>query len=181
MNLDDANDHRELNTQVDDYIVAEFVAVPENFDLDAHLSMREQVGIFAVNQIDTKQVHIISQGVVNSAVFSTMNNALLSPQSCMFYLLLLGELGLILKKVDNPLRRLNYSYEDFIKHWENERYNFVRGQQVLRINFLIVNIVPLLQQDVIDEAVKAANDIIKYQEEINQFNGSVTNLDRRLL
>lgn len=179
MNIDDASDHRELNTNIDNYVVAEFVAVPENFDLDAHLSMREQVGIFSVNQINTNQVHIISQGVVNSPVFSTMNNALLSPQSCMFYLLLLDELGLILKKVDNPFRRLNNNYIDFMKHWDDQRYNYVRGQDVLRISFLIINIVPLLQQNVIDEAVKAANNIIKYQEEINQFNSSITNLDRR--
>lgn len=179
MNLDDANDHREWNSKIDNYVVAEFVAVPENFDLDAHLSMREQVGIFSVNQIDTKQVHIISQAVVNTPVFSTMNNALLSPQSCMFYLLLLDELGLILKEIDNPFRRLNSDYGDFMKHWDEQRYNYVRGQDVLRISFLIVNIVPLLQQNVIDEAVKAVNDMIKYQEEINQFNGSITNLDRR--
>jgi len=179
MNIDDAQGHRESNLRIKNYFVAEFVAVPENFDLNAHLSMREQVGIFMVDKIDIRQVSIISQAVVHSPVFNTMNNALLSPKSCMFYLSLLGELGLILKKVDNPFRRGHGNYKEYIERWENDRGTYIRGQEVMRINFLIVNIIPLLQQNVIDEAVKIVNDITKYQEEINALKNSITNLDRR--
>lgn len=170
MNIDDAVDHRQLNMSIKNYVMAEFVAVPQDFDVHSHLTMREQVGIFNVKDINLNQVEIISSAVANSPVFSTMNNAVLNPKSCFFFLQLMSELNLILKKIDNPLRRSQDEYKRWIKEWDDDHHNYVRGQDVLRISFLIVNIVPLMSQTIIDEAWTALEEMQKYQNEINQSN-----------
>ncbi len=170
MNIDDSEDHRELNTTVKNYVMAEFVAVPPDFDCKSHLTMREQVGIFKIKDVNLTQVQIISDAVANSPVFSTLNNALLDPSSCFFFLQLLDELNLILKKIDNPLRRSQDQYKEFAKRWQNGNHTYVRGQDVERISFLIVNIVPLMGQNIVDEALGALSELKKYQDEINNNN-----------
>ena len=170
MNLDDPHDHRELNTLVKNYVMAEFVAVPPDFDCVSHLSMREQVGIFKVKDVKLDQVKIISEAVASSPVFSTLNNALLNPKSCFFFLQLMGELNLVIKGIDNPLRRSREQYIEFAQRWENDHRTYVRGQEVQRISFLIVNIVPLLNQSIIDEAWEAIIEMQKYQQEVDTNN-----------
>jgi hypothetical protein len=170
MNLDDPDDHRELNTTVKNYVMAEFVAVPSDFDCQSHLSMREQVGIFNIKDVNLRHVQTISDAVANSPVFSTLNNALLDPTSCFFFLQLLDELNLILKKIDNPLRRGQDQYKEFAKRWRKDHLTYVRGQDVQKISFLIVNIFPLMSQNIIGEALDASNELRKYQDEINNTN-----------
>ncbi len=170
MNLDDDGDARELNTLVQNYIMAEFVVVPPDFDYKSHLNMREQVGMFSIEEVDLTQIGIISSAVANSAVFSTMNNATLHPKSCFFFLQLLGEVGLVLNKIDNPFRRSQQEYEAFAKRWDDSHRGYVRGQEFERISFLIVNIVPLLDQNIINEAWEALGELKKYQDGINKTN-----------
>jgi hypothetical protein len=170
MNLDDPHDHQELNLTIENYVMAEFVAVPPDFDIKSHLTMREQVGLFKVEEIDLNQLEIISSAVANSPVFSTMNNATLNPKSCFFFLQLMTELNLVLKKIDNPIRRAQGDYEWWVKQWTNQDFNYVRGQDVKRMSFLIVNVVPLMSQSIIDEAWTALEELQKYQTEINKSN-----------
>ena len=167
MNIDDPEDHRELNTTIKNYIMAEFVAVPPDFDCISHLSMREHIGMFSIKRVNIDQVKVISDAVANSPVFGTMNNATLDPYSCFFYLQLLGELNLILKKIDNPLRRSQEEYKKFAERWRNNRRTYVRGQDIERISFLIVNIVPLMDQNIIGEALGTLDELKKHQDEIN--------------
>jgi hypothetical protein len=170
MNLDDPHDHRELNTHIKNYVMAEFVAVPPDFDFKSHLTMREQVGMFKIKDVNLKQVKIISDAVAHSPVFSTLNNALLDPKSCFFFLQLMAELNLVLKKIDNPLRRSQEQYKEFAKRWQSDHNTYVRGQDVERISFLIINVVPLLDQTIIDEAWESLTELKKYQDEINNTN-----------
>lgn len=178
MNMDDPRDHRELNTLIQNYVMAEFVAVPPDFDLQSHLSMREQVGIYEVKNMNLHQAGIFIDGIKNAPVFNTMNNALINPNICFFVLQLFQELGLILKTIDNPMRRsMNKDeYIQWAKRWETGRHNYVRGQEVLRISFLIVNVVHLFQEKVYNEAIKAMEEVVEYQQEINSMN---FNLDER--
>jgi len=170
MNLDDSDDHRELNVHIKNYVMAEFVAVPPDFDCISHLSMREHVGIFSVKDVDIKQVKIISDAVASSPAFTSMNNATIHPASCFFFLQLMSELNLILKSIDNPLRRNQEEYKAFAKRWEHDHVSYIRGQDIERISFLIVNIVPLLGQNIIDEAWESIIELNQFQKEINENN-----------
>lgn len=170
MNLDDPDDYRMLNTRIKNYIMAEFVAVPPDFNLRSHLSMREQVGIFDIKDVDLNQVELIASGVKYSPVFCSLNNAVLHPRSCFFFLQLLDELNLILKKVDNPIRRRRQEYKSFAKQWEQDRHNYVQGQEVFRISLIIINAVQFMNQEIIDEAWKAMEDLQTYQKEVDALN-----------
>jgi hypothetical protein len=178
MNQDDPYDHRELNTVVQNYVMAEFVAVPPDFDLHSHLSMREHVGIYAVKNMDLDKAIVFIDSIKNAPVFNSMNNAMIDPNICFFVLQLFQELGLILKTIDNPMRRsMNKDeYIEWAKRWETGRHNYVRGQEVLRISFLIVNVVHLFQEKVYEEAIKAMEEVVAYQQEIDSMN---YNLDER--
>ena len=46
MNEDNIEDFRSLNTRMNDYLMVEVVAVPESFQIENHLKMREAAGIF---------------------------------------------------------------------------------------------------------------------------------------
>ena len=58
----------------------------------------------------------------------------------------------------------------FAKRWKDDNRTFVRGQEIERISFLIINVVPLLDQTIIDEAWESLTELKKYQDEINNTN-----------
>ena len=167
-----------VNNTINNYVMAEFVAVSPDFDLASHLSMREHVGIYEVKNMNLTQANVFVDGIKHSAVFNTMNNMLINPNICFFVLQLFQELGLILKTIDNPMRRsMNKDeYMSWAKRWESGRYNTIRGQEVQRVSFLIVNVVHLLQDEVYKEAVIAMEDVTKFQQEVDSMN---FNLDER--
>jgi len=171
-------DERRLNTLVDNYVMAEFVAIPQDFDLQSHLHMREQIGIYQVKNMNITQANIFIEGIKNAPVFCSMNNALINPNICFFVLQLFQELGLILKTVDNPMRRDMDKdvFMSWAKYWNSGDRNDIRGQQVKRISFLIINVVQLFQEEVYEEALTAMNRVQKYQAEINS---ATFNLDER--
>lgn len=169
MNLDDPQDHRQLNLRMDNYIITEVVAVPENFDIKSNLRMREQLNMFEIKNVNLDQLEKISIAVQYTPIFSSMNNPLLSPYSVMYYLNVLDELNLIIKSIHSPLRYRNQKseYLEFCKNWNEEIYTYVRGQEVKRISFVIINIVQLLKQNVIDEAISSVNNLTEFQNQAN--------------
>jgi hypothetical protein len=176
MNLDDSNDYREMNIKITNYVMAEFVAIPPTFNLRNHLTMREHIGMFEVKNMNIKQAEIFVDSIKSSAVFSSMNNAIINPSICFFVLQLFQDLGLVLNSIDNPMRRnqSNEIYKWWSNHWEQDRTTYVRGQEIMRISFLIVNVVHLLNDEVYGEALKVIENIEKLQSEIENVN---VNLD----
>lgn len=168
MNLDHPDDHRELNISIDNYLVTEVVAVPENFEIKSYLSMREQANIFKAKGVHLKQIEALDMAVKHTAIFSSMNNALINPSTVMYYLGILDELNLILKSFPSAISTNKGDYLEFCKNWDSERYTLIRGQEVKRISFVIVNIVQLLKQNIIDEAIETVNSLILFQNEANK-------------
>jgi len=168
MNEDDPDDHRMMNTMVNEYFMAEVVAVPDNFEITNHLKMREAAGIFDHEKINLRDLVTISMAVRATPIFSVLNNPLISPDTCMYFLHIMGELGLIINSVDNPIKRNREEYKVFLERWKEERIVYVRGQDVKRMNFIVINLVPLYQQNVIDEAVKAVESVLEHTKEVKR-------------
>ena len=168
MNMDDPVDYRQANLLVNDYFIIEVVSVPPEFDISNHLKMREAAGIFEHENVDLKQLTIISEVVRCSAIFSALNNPVINPHTCMYFLHIMEELKLIIKSIDNPIKRNREEYMTFLKKWKQDSHTYVRGQDVLRLNFVIINLVPLYQQQVMDEAVEAVNSILKHTADVKQ-------------
>jgi hypothetical protein len=157
---------------IDNYIMAEFVAVPPDFNLQSHLTMREHVGIYEIKNMNLTQANALIDAIKSSPVFCSMNNVMLNPNICFFVLQLLQELNLIIKSIDNPMRRNMDKdiYMHWAKHWESGRENFLRGQTIKRMNFLVVNVVHLFQEHVYEEALKAMDEVIQFQTEVDSMN-----------
>jgi len=168
MNDDNFEDHRALNLSVNEYLLVEVVAVPETFQIENHLKMREAAGIFENEKISLKQLAIIAEGVKASPIFSLLNNPLIEPQTCMYFLNIMAELNLVIRSVDNPIKRNREEYAVFLKNWRDQRFNYVRGQDVKRMNFIVINLVPMYQQHVMDEAIDAVNSISKFSEDVKK-------------
>jgi hypothetical protein len=170
-NLDNPEE-RYINTVIHNYVMAEFVAIPPDFDLQSHLSMREQVGIYEVKNMNLTQANLFVDSIKSSSVFCSMNNALINPNICFFVLQLFQELGLIMKSVYNPMRHgmSDEIYMSWAKRWETGRHNHIRGQEALRISFLIVNVVHLLNDELYNEVVKTVEEVSKFQKEIDSMN-----------
>ena len=181
MNLDNENDYRELSTYVKDYFLVEFVAIPPDFDIGSFLTLREHVGLFENDQVQLNLIKKIVEGVKYSPVTSLLNNALLTPITGMFLLSVLDELGLIVKAIPNPIRRSQESYKDFIKRYysrHKENYPvFIRGQDVKRVNLIIINLFQILDQHIIDSTVKIATEIQKHQLEVQKKIKEIGKLD----
>ena len=171
-NIDDPYNHvrDEANSIIDNYFTVEFVAIPPDFDISNYLSLREQAGIFGdFKNVNLSQVRKIADGAKFSPVFSVLNNSSLSIDSCLYFLYVINELGLIVKSIHNPVRTSASSYKDFLE-WHNNAdgdYMYIRGQTTKRINIVIVNIFPLMNQNVITEAMEIAVKLQEYQLEVD--------------
>lgn len=173
MNDDDPEDHRHLNLTVKEYFMIEVVAVPSDFEITNHLKMREAAGIFDHEKVNLRQLVTISMAVRATPIFSALNNPLLNPYACMYFLDIMQELDLIINSVDNPIKRNREEYKVFLKRWEEGEHVYVRGQDVLRMNFIIINLVPLYQQNVMDEAVEAVNSILEHTKNVKRIKESL--------
>lgn len=173
MNEDDPIDHRGLNTSFKHYIMAEVVAVPPEFEITNHLKMREAAGIFDHEKVNLRELVTVSMGVAASPIFAVLNNPTINPYTCMYFLHIMNELGLVIKSVSNPVKNGREEYKGFLERWDEEHYTYVRGQEVMRMNMLIINLVPLYTQDVMDEAVDAVKAVLEHTEDVKQMKESL--------
>ena len=153
---------------VKEYLMVEAVAIPPEFHIENHLKMREAAGIFENEHINLKQLALIAEGVKSSAIFASLNNPLIEPHTCMYFLHIMSELGLIINSVDNPVKRNKQEYQSFLNGWSDQQRNYIRGQDVFRLNFVVINLYQLYQQDVMDEVVEAVNDVLQYSDEVKK-------------
>jgi len=144
------------------YTFTEIVAVPEGFEIESYLKMRERLGIFPKKEIKVSELKTISEAVKYTPILSFLNNVNISVFSCVYYLSILTELGLSLtvnKSVD---------YEYIIQNWKEYEYQYLRTAQAKVLNIVIVNIVPLVQDEVIDSAKEAIKKITNFQNELKE-------------
>lgn len=169
MNSDDPSDYKELNISLDTLTVCEFVSIPPNFQIESHLSYRENFEMFKFEGISLDILKIISSSIANSVVFATVNNANMDPKNVFYLMQVFSEIGVIVNSIDNPFRRYNNDkiYDRFAKHWSSEKYTNVRGQEVKRINFIIFNLFHMFTNDIYEETMKNAKEIMERQIKID--------------
>ena len=165
MNLDDPYDA----SHVKNYHLCEFVAIPTNFTIEQHLKMREQMGMFPSPNINLKQLMVLAEGVKNSSVTTIMNNVSISIQTCLYFIYILNELGVVLSSIHNPLRLNSDDYLNLIKYHDNTDNNrhYIRGQTYDTMNMIIVNVFHLFNEITLEEALGIAESLKKHQEEFD--------------
>jgi len=153
------------NESVENYMTLEFVAIPPDFDIMNYLSLREQAGIFSTKNINLKHLQIIAEGVKASPVFSMLNNIRIKPVTCMYFLKIIHELDLVLKTLYNPMRN---QMDRYLEGFEERGSAYIKGQHAKTVNFTIVNIFPLMNEEVISEAMTIAGQVQEYQTEVDK-------------
>lgn len=163
------------NEIVENYMTLEFVAIPPDFDIMNHLSLREQGGIFESTHVNLKHLNIIADGVKSSPVFAMLNNIRIHPATCLYFLKVIHELELVLKTLYNPMRD---HIDRFIAHFDNYASSpYIKGQRVgTTINFVIVNMFPMMNDDVINESMEIAMKLQSYQTGMDEKIKSMNNI-----
>jgi len=162
------------NERVKNYMTIEFVAIPPDFDIMNYLSLREQAGVFKSKKVNLKHLQIIAEGVKASPVFAMLNNIRIDPATCLYFLKVLHELDLVLKTIYNPMR-------DQIDHYlqcfdDRDHGIYIRGQLAETVNFVIINMFPMMNEDVINEAMQIATKLQEYQTEVDEKIESMGNI-----
>lgn len=158
----------ERSSPQNNFVILDFVAIPPNFDISSFLSLREQVGISRYREIDLEQVKIMAEGIKHSPVLAVLNNHRMKSGACLYLLSIIEELGLVVKSIDNPIRRSFQQYENYLKN---------RGPKSHGLNIIIVNIFPLLGDNIIEESLEIAKKLQSYQNELDESIDKVANLD----
>jgi len=162
------------NERVKNYITLEFVAIPPDFDIMNYLSLREQAGIFKSKKVNLKQLQVIAEGVKASPVFAMLNNIRIDPATCLYFLKVIHELDLVLKTLYNPMRdQIDHYLECFD---ERDGGTYIRGQMAETVNFVIVNMFPMMNDDVINESMEIATKLQQYQVEVDKEIASMDNI-----
>ena len=162
------------NERVKNYVTIEFVAIPPDFDILNYLSLREQAGVFKHQRVNKKHLEIIAEGVKSSPVFAMLNNIRIDPTSCLYFLKVIHELGLVLKSLYNPMREQIDHYLEQMDEREGRVY--IRGQMAETVNFVIINIFPMMNDEVINESINIAGQLQKYQTEVEETLNSIGNI-----
>lgn len=157
-------EHR--NETVKDYMTLEFVAIPPDFDIMNYLSLREQAGVFKSTHVNLKHLQIIAEGVKASPVFAMLNNIRIHPSTCLYFLKVIHELDLVLKTLYNPMRD---QIDNYIEHIDSHSGSiYIKGQRAKTINFVIVNMLPMMNDAVINESMEIAKRLQKYQSNVDE-------------
>lgn len=153
------------NEYVDNYMTIEVVAIPPDFDILNYLSLREQAGIFKHKRINKKHLEVIAEGVKASPIFSMLNNIRIDPATCLYFLKVIHELGLVLKSLYNPMRD---SIDHYLESMSEHDTVYIRGQRTETVNFTIINIFPMMNDEVIGEAMSIAEKMQEYQKDVDE-------------
>ena len=162
------------NERVKNYVTLEFVAIPPDFDIMNYLSLREQAGVFKTKRVNLKDLQVIAEGVKASPVFAMLNNIRIEPATCLYFLKVIHELDLVLKTLYNPMRD---HIDQFLEQFDEQSGSvYIRGQRAETVNFVIVNMFPMMNDDVINEAMQIATKLQAYQVEVDDKIAAMDNI-----
>jgi hypothetical protein len=140
------------------YCAVELVAIPPNFDIKSHLTMREQAGIFEYTNVSIKHLEGISMGVQNTPVFTLLNNPNVALQSMIYFLYILDQLGFIIRGIGSGFHMaMHGNYEQLLRSYERARGTvYIQNHRADTINFAIINMIQILNNETIEKAIKIA-------------------------
>jgi hypothetical protein len=175
----DFQDDSMNNTIFENYCAVEVVALPPNFDILSHLTMREQSGIFENPHISLKHLQVISMGVQSTAIFTLLNNPSVTLQSVAYFLQILDELGFIIKGINGDVSPGHYrEYARIVEHYTGSQgILYFKGHQSKTINFTFINMIQILDNDVIEQSIKIAKGEYTEQMEATKKLESIGKLD----
>jgi hypothetical protein len=159
----------ELSHDIDTYSAVEYVAIPENFELENHLTFRERMGLQKNKNINMKNIKAMAMAVRSGPTFTMMNSQFISIHDCVYFLYILDQLDCIVRSIPNPFRFYNDTYERWIDdsiRLDSNTEIFIDGHFVRNINLIIINIYNLMNDETFEDVIQTATDLEEYQKNL---------------
>lgn len=156
--------------------VIEFVAVPEFFDIDHYLSIREMTGF--VETVDLKQMQILAEAIKGSTIFVTGDNYRISATTIFMLLQIYDELNLVINlSTDKPWKPRGTDYQT-VAGWHIKRDRDI-GDDVRNrpMSFVIINLLQLQQEGILDKALESVVNLEEHLNDITKTIKKVGKLD----
>jgi len=156
--------------------VIEFVAIPEFFDIEHYLSIRESTGF--VDTVNLKQMKLIAESIRYSTIFSTGDNYQISATSVFMLLQMYDELKLVINlSTEKPWKPRGTDYKT-VAGWYVKRDREVNsGRHDRPMSFVIINLLQLQQEGILDKALKSVVSMEAYLNDLNETFKKVGKID----
>lgn len=155
----------------DNIFFTEHVVVPPEFNIDILLSFREKAGIFKNKYIDLKQMKALASAISYTPIFSSLNNRNISFSTCVYFLHILKECGLVMTTIQNPTRENLILSEVYENNGLTSLYeiNNESGKTTdVRISMIIINLYQLFNNELVEECIDKVNSFIDYQNQLSK-------------
>lgn len=157
--------------------VIEFVAVPDFFDIEDYLSIRESTGF--VDTVDLKQMRLIAESIRYSTIFSTGDNYSISATTVFMLLHIYDELDLVINlSSEKPWRPRGVTFET-VAGWHTQRDRDIStgNRRDRPMSFVIVNLLQLQQEGILERALQSVVKLEEYVKDLNETYKRVGKLD----
>lgn len=156
--------------------VIEFVAVPEFFNLEHYLSIRESTGF--VETVDLKQMTLIAESIRTSTIFSTGDNYSISATTIFMLLQIYDELQLVINlSSEKPWKPRGVDYKT-VAGWHIRRDRDIQsGTRNRPMSFVLINLLQLQQEGILDKAMESVAEMQDYLNDLNATIKKVGKLD----
>ena len=148
-------------------VIVEFVAIPPDLDIHNFMSVPESVGRFRDPRVKKEHIFLIAESIKNSPVFTLVNALESVLVSCISFLNILQEIGITVKTVSN-IKRSNMNYREFLEseHFSNDVDD--QDRIVPGVVVVVVNLFPLISDNLMEDALESIIKLEEFQEEIKQ-------------
>ena len=146
-------------------VIVEFIAIPPDLDINNFLSFPESVGRFKSRYVKKDLISLIAESIQTSPIYTISNASVSVIYSCLTFLNILQELELTVSTASN-VKEPNTRYKDFLE----SGFFSERSPDETTTNFVIVivNLFPLMSENLIEDALKSLIKLEEFQEEVRQ-------------
>jgi len=146
-------------------IIVEFVAVPNSFDIDHYLSMRESTNNFSNAEMNLDNVRFISDTIKSSPFFVLSKAPELTISSCLFCIEIFREIGLTLQSVSDQHENSIFRGQDFKRFLH---YSYKNDSQESQVPFciIVINTYQLVEEGVLEPIVEKIVEVEEYTKKI---------------
>jgi len=156
--------------------VIEFVAVPNFFDIEHYLSIRESTGF--VDTVDLKQMKLVAESIRYSSIFTTGDNYSISATTIFMLLQIYDELKLVINlATEKPWKPRGTDFKTVAGWYVKRDREINSGHRERPMSFVIINLLQLQQDGILDKAMESVAEMQDYLNDLNATIKKVGKLD----
>ena len=144
-------------------IIVEFLAIPDTFDIEYYLSMRESTGLFSNEEINLEHVKFMGDTIKSSPFFVLSKAPELTIASCLFCLEIFREVGLTLESVSDQHDHSKFRGQDF-KRFVN--YHYKNDSAQVPFCIITVNAYRLVEDGLLEPVIRRITEVEDYAASI---------------